>query len=1082
MKLSLCLCLCFTSFLAAKPNLRVVQAPEDSPFKPGDQLVSWGSDQQALDSWLAWFDLVINHLPQSAQVITLERANTPQKLSINEASALLELWVSPASLPEPLPEDIATAIERATLLSKDDPVAAVLWFNQLIGQTKESQQREQIDLALAETLESLKDPKLQASLRFLLSETLYRTRDFAAAQAHRDRALTLLENQPVSLLNARLHYRSGREAKRTNDLETAKAKLEQALGIFETIAPNSLAKARTLVALGDVLQRSGKPDLAGPLFFQAHTIIRQIKPDSDEEGEVLVSMGIAAWYRSDLDKAASFYRQAIDLFEKREKMHPSYIRALANLGIIAKNRGEYAAAERWYRQALELLNKHDPQNRYRGPLNNNLGNLAISRGDLETAAHFLEKALEIENAIRPGSLSSAYSLTNLGRVAHLSGNFDKGEHYLQQSLDIRQKLAPEGYDVTVSQFFLGELYLDTNQLEKAKTNFEQALTIREKLVPGSLFLAECHYSLGVVAERRGDWQAAESHHREALRIRDAIAPQNKLTAKSWLGLGRVLQYKGDFDAALDAFETALQRIESSLSTLGGTPLARAKFVSVEGEHYRAPLQLLVTQKDPVKAFAYLERYYMASYLNQLADRELLLDLPPQTAQQLSRLDNQLDQIIGKIHGFNADAVDDELIKLKFEYRELRETRASLLEDIKQASPQYASLYNPSIPKLDDVIASLPSDTVIVAYLIDEKQSYAFTISKASGIHAQILPVSRNDLASKIDDLRNFINKPTAKSSQTFMLDQAQELYDLLIAPLRQQLAGHQNIQLIADGPLNRLPFGTLYGSQERGASASYLVSQFTLSLLPFASAKQADQNLNQAAMRVVAFGDPDYPGAQVAYNLAQNTQSQKLQEWLRGNELGPLPFSKHELEKLAELYPDQIQLFRGKQALEANYKQLSGPIELLHFSCHAYLDPQFPLSSALLLTPQDGRQDGLLQAREIIEQTNAQLQTVILSACETGRGDDSLGLLGLTRAFHLAGAQHVIASQWKVSDLSTSLLMRHFHQQLSQGQPEAQALRNAQLEMLRLNQAQDETRHLAHPFYWAAFQCYSGSGAGQAKL
>jgi CHAT domain-containing protein len=59
-------------------------------------------------------------------------------------------------------------------------------------------------------------------------------------------------------------------------------------------------------------------------------------------------------------------------------------------------------------------------------------------------------------------------------------------------------------------------------------------------------------------------------------------------------------------------------------------------------------------------------------------------------------------------------------------------------------------------------------------------------------------------------------------------------------------------------------------------------------------------------------------------------------------------------------------------------------------------------------------------------------------------------VLGLQRAFQIAGAKNVIASLWKVDDASTAVLMRLFYEKLWREQKSpAVALREAQLALLR---------------------------------
>jgi len=77
---------------------------------------------------------------------------------------------------------------------------------------------------------------------------------------------------------------------------------------------------------------------------------------------------------------------------------------------------------------------------------------------------------------------------------------------------------------------------------------------------------------------------------------------------------------------------------------------------------------------------------------------------------------------------------------------------------------------------------------------------------------------------------------------------------------------------------------------------------------------------------------------------------------------------------------------------------------------------------------------------------------VVLSACDTGLGSvaGGEGVMGLARAFHLAGARNVIASLWKVDDQATAALMRLFYHKLWKEQkPPIVALREAQLFLYR---------------------------------
>jgi CHAT domain-containing protein len=134
------------------------------------------------------------------------------------------------------------------------------------------------------------------------------------------------------------------------------------------------------------------------------------------------------------------------------------------------------------------------------------------------------------------------------------------------------------------------------------------------------------------------------------------------------------------------------------------------------------------------------------------------------------------------------------------------------------------------------------------------------------------------------------------------------------------------------------------------------------------------------------------------------------------------------------------------------------------------------------------RDDGVLTALEVGELDLKGVELVVLSACQTGLGQSAggEGLLGLQRAFQVAGARSVVASLWSISDDATRALMIDFYDNLwSKGLSKIEALRQAQLTMLRhgierttaeagergLKLADEHPTSANHlpPYYWAAF-------------
>lgn len=211
------------------------------------------------------------------------------------------------------------------------------------------------------------------------------------------------------------------------------------------------------------------------------------------------------------------------------------------------------------------------------------------------------------------------------------------------------------------------------------------------------------------------------------------------------------------------------------------------------------------------------------------------------------------------------------------------------------------------------------------------------------------------------------------------------------------------------------------------------------------------------------------PSASVLQYLAGKGEGASGPVLALGNpDLGPaldLRFAEREARAVGARYPGAA-LLLGETATEARVKALAPEARLLHLATHGELNPQDPLSSALLLVP-DGTDDGRLEVREILG-LDLKAKLVVLSACETGLGKLSRGdeLIGLQRAFLHAGAPTVVTTLWKVDDQASFVLMRDFHERLDALGP-AEALREAQRSAMR---------EFSHPFFWAAFQVTGRGG------
>jgi len=112
---------------------------------------------------------------------------------------------------------------------------------------------------------------------------------------------------------------------------------------------------------------------------------------------------------------------------------------------------------------------------------------------------------------------------------------------------------------------------------------------------------------------------------------------------------------------------------------------------------------------------------------------------------------------------------------------------------------------------------------------------------------------------------------------------------------------------------------------------------------------------------------------------------------------------------------------------------------------------------------------GILTAEEIASLDLSAANLVVLSACDTGVGQVKAGegVLGLRRAFSVAGAGSLIMSLWPVADQSTLRWMNAMYtSRLSRNQATDQAVQSASVAVLDWCREEFSS---GHPFYWAGF-------------
>jgi len=339
-------------------------------------------------------------------------------------------------------------------------------------------------------------------------------------------------------------------------------------------------------------------------------------------------------------------------------------------------------------------------------------------------------------------------------------------------------------------------------------------------------------------------------------------------------------------------------------------------------------------------------------------------------------------------------------------------------------------------------------------------------------------------------------------------DPGRELRKKVWEPLAKHLEGIKVVLVSPDGPLNGLPWAALPGSHP----GTFLVHEYAFAtipvpqLLPELLRGSAGSSGGPASL---AIGDVDFDASPHAVAAE------------RENHFQPLPGTGSEAKDVHNQFRTTFAdkpaaLLTGKEATKKAFVGKAPSCSHILVATHGFFLPGQKQRLAVvrfrafdtLLSDRDivvsipevrsglvfaganyatvGQGDSFLTALEASELDLTRVDLAVLSACETGLGkvEGGEGVLGLQRAFQLAGARTAVTSLWKVSDAATRALTTRFHRNLwEKRMGKLEALHEAQIWLIREGPAHPELlraglvfpysegkeRDPRSPFYWAAF-------------
>jgi CHAT domain-containing protein/tetratricopeptide (TPR) repeat protein len=866
-------------------------------------------------------------------------------------------------------------------------------------------------------------------------------------------------------------------------------------------------------------------------------------------------------------KALPLFEQARELYKKLvTENDPAYATSLNNLAALYVVMGDYAKALRLYGQARDIFKKLQGGNHpaYAASLNN-LALLHQAMGDYGQALPLFEQALELCRKLQTENHPDyATTINNLARLFEDMEEYSKALPLYKQARNLFKEIQGENHPAYAALLDdLAGLYEQTEDYGKALELYEHARDLREKnLTKDHRDYAASLRKLALLYEAMGDYTMALPLHKEARDLAKKLQTENHpdyVTSLMHLALVYHMCDQSDLAAPL-----ACQGLRSSRAFLDRTLAAqsdrqRLGFLRQHHVHLHTYLTCVAQRDAATAAQVYADLLqWKAAASSRRAEELLARDRPDlrlladqmrlaqaslaRMAQITPTTPEQRDDWVKRFDAQETEVerLERALAEKSDAFRRFRELRSAGSADVGVALARDAALvdfvayqhYSPA-PK------AKPAYTVegrLLAFVVRHGHDpVCVPLGKTEGIEEAVLAWRAALLGRQ---------NPEVAGTR---------LAALVWKPLTKHLGQAKTVLLAPDGPLAFVPFVALPGSKP----GTYLLEEVTFGYVTSGRhllELTADAADRPASTGLLALGGLDYgprPVGSVAVAVKDDPRGLERGPdvnpnlFLQSAYWKPLPGTRFEAESIVRAYRNRYRegraplLLAGAEADTDRLRRELTPTKetprwrYLHLATHGYFQPPFLkppgnrpgnllgfdqargfrtaernplLLSGLVLAGANRTPDqGTLSAQEASALDLRGAELVVLSACDTGLGKvaDGEGVVGLQRAFQMAGARTVVASLWKVNDAATSILMEEFYANLWQKKlPKLEALREAQLTVLKnpalvgkraeeltkagVRAPEDEAAPLpkalpaearSPPALWAAFVSYGDPGA-----
>ncbi len=541
-------------------------------------------------------------------------------------------------------------------------------------------------------------------------------------------------------------------------------------------------------------------------------------------------------------------------------------------------------------------------------------------------------------------------------------------------------------------------------------------------------------------QQRPDFQKAQAFIQKAFTLPSPTfqtSPQYypiHIRARILLGLGHTSEALEEFQRAVDS---ANQWRRNALPGDSTNTRTVAQLQEVYGDYAELAAQIGLAQHNgalQTRALEILADNRAASLREQLA-RSYAQDfrLPPEYFQLLTNIEALQARVTLGQHRPEDEA---NLAKARVALSDL-ENRIGLALNNDSEYPEK----NSRQISLTDVQSRLGGQDLLLSFYLG-KNSFLWAVTRD-----RIMLYSLPPEAEIKRGIQNFVSSGHEQSSESSGVALAKNLFGQLPPALWHK----RNWLITADGALlGNLPFAALPSLNGKSPFIQAQTIRFVPSeYLMLSPASKPPEP------RFVGVGDPIYNRADA--RGVRSSLGQPYRPVVSSITLGRLVGSDREIRSSATSAGlPKVELLEGPEANgSALRRALTQPAEIVHFAVHVVSPEGHPEEAAVALSLTPERIPELLTP-EAVAAFRVPGSLIVLSGCTSGQGQalPGAGIIGLSRAWLLAGATAVMVSAWPTPDDSGPFFTSfysHLRANVSGSLAEraAAALQQAQLDMLR---------------------------------